>query len=67
MSNKFKVPQKVWRKWNETAQRVFNETYRDVRDHQDVFSHPKAPKHTREQWRTVAWNSAWIAADSANK
>ena len=42
---------------------MFNELFRYMFDNQPLFKHPKAPLLETEQWKTVAWNAAWIAAD----
>ena len=57
------VPKRAWRKWNNQARFVFNETFNSMRD-QAVMKHPKAPALDEDQWRTMRWNSAWIAADA---
>lgn len=31
-----------------------------------TVNHPKAPKLPVNQWKTVAWNAAWIAADACD-
>jgi len=62
--NTFRVPVRQWRKWDDDQRRVFNGTYDWVHDNQSVTTHPKAPKHSAAQWKTVAWNVAWIAADA---
>lgn len=64
-SNRYHVPIKRWRKWSDHARQVFNDMYKVMSD-QHVFSHPKAKPMNREQWTTVRWNAAWMAADLAN-
>jgi hypothetical protein len=67
MANKYKVPQKQWRKWKPQAQTVFNAVYFAMtRNRQELFQHPDAPKIPAAQWRTTSWNAAWIAAAAAN-
>ena len=66
-ANRYKVPQKQWRKWSDKAREVFNETYRTMVRNQWAFLHPKAEAAPRAHWRTVAWNAAWIAADAVNE
>lgn len=62
--NRYKVPLKKWRKWTDTARRVFNETYSTMVNNQWTFLHPQQEKISRRMWRTTAWNAAWIAADA---
>ncbi len=62
--NKFRCGN--FRKWSNTARRVFNETYGTLRDNQRIFLHPKQDALTTAKWNTVAWNAAWIAADAAD-
>lgn len=66
VGNKYRVPQRQWRKWSNTAKRVFNRMYHEMR-HQWVFLHPAAPVLSREHWKTVRWNAAWTAANVADK
>lgn len=65
--NFYKVPKRKWRKWSDVARGTFNRTYPFVRDSQALFTHPKAEKQKRDHWKTVAWNTAWIAADHADE
>ena len=64
MTNIHKVPNKQWKKWPDIAQRVFNEVYESMEMNPALFTHPKTGKIAKNQWGTVAWNSAWIAADA---
>lgn len=59
--NRFKVPAKIWRKWTEVGRKAFNELYLSMAD-QRVYTHPKAPQLPPKQWKTTAWNAAWMAA-----
>ncbi len=65
--NKFSVPAKQWKKWPDIAQRVFNEVHECMDLNPSLFVHPKTKKIAKEQWGTVAWNAAWIAADATLK
>jgi hypothetical protein len=62
--NKNKVPASQWRKWPDLAQRVFNDVYAAMEQNPALFVHPKTKKIAANQWGTVAWNAAWIAADA---
>lgn len=64
-ANRYSVPKKVWNKWTDDGRKVFNELYALMRD-QSLFTHPKAAKQPREQWKTTRWNAAWMAADLAS-
>lgn len=63
-ANRYKVPLKQWRKWGETARRVFNETYSSMVGNQGLFLHPDQEKVSNRLWRTTAWNAAWTAASA---
>lgn len=65
-ANLYHVPNRQWRKWSARARGVFNLMYSTVRSNQGLFVHPKATRHTKEQWSTVAWNVAWTAAGAAD-
>lgn len=67
VKNAYKVPKKQWNKWNRSGRMVFNYTFCVVGGAQDVIIHPKAPKLPTHQWKTTAWNTAWLAADAATK
>lgn len=66
-SNKFGVSAEVWDAWPPAAREMFNGLYTYMYDNQPLFRHPKAPVLENEQWKTVAWNAAWIAADLSRK
>ncbi len=67
VKNRFKVPVKQWRKWNNHAQRVFNQVHVALRPSmQAIMSHPRAPIMHKEHWGTIRWNAAWLAASAAN-
>lgn len=61
-NNLYRVPAKQWNRWSAVARRVFNETYSAMVGDQDMFLHPKAQPLPETQWKTTAWNAAWIAA-----
>lgn len=63
MKNRYKVPIKQWRYWGERAQATFCEVYSLMMQRQELFTHPQAIKQKAQHWKTVAWNTAWIAAD----
>jgi len=64
VENDFGVPKKQWKKWPEIAQRLFNKVYASMELNPALFIHPKTGKIAKEQWGTVSWNAAWIAADA---
>lgn len=66
MRNVHKVPKKQWRKWSETARKVFNEVYYTLRHNTGVLFPPTAQNLSRQAIKVIAWNTAWIAADAAN-
>lgn len=67
MANKYKVPVKQWRNWSEQARGVFNEVYYTVRNNHKVLFPEKAHDLPKQTLRVMAWNTAWIAADAANR
>lgn len=67
VKNRYKVPKKTWNKWSNFARRVFNDVYRSFRPAlQAQLNHPATPVMPREQWKTIQWNAAWLAAYAAN-
>ena len=62
--NAYKVPVRQWRKWSELARRVFNLHFYELKENQAVLTHPKTQQISQREWRTQAWNAAWLAADS---
>ena len=65
-SNDYKVPQKQWRKWNESQRWIFNIMYSSMTDDPKLFQHPKSDIPYK-YWETVAWNAAWNAAELIQK
>lgn len=62
--NKYRVPQKQWRKWNANARVAFNDIYSRMAKAPSLFTHPKALKPKSVHWKVTAWNAAWLAADA---
>lgn len=66
IDNRYKVSQRMWRKWSQQARIVFNEVFRSMTTAPWAFQatgHDAPPKRT---WRVTAWNCAWIAADAVD-
>ena len=63
VGNVNEVPKKAWNKWSLAQRAVFNHMYL-VMDNQMCLRHPKSPMVPDEQWKTIRWNAAWLAADS---
>lgn len=61
--NCYSVQKKVWNGWSKSAQAVFNRSYRYFINNKEVMIHPKSVPPTKEQWRTTAWNAAWVSAN----
>jgi hypothetical protein len=65
--NVHRVPQKQWRKWDDPGKQLFNDVYANVllTARSKVLMHPRSnrKKFTDEEFDTLAWNTAWIAAD----
>lgn len=66
MKNLNRVPKKQWRKWSKVAKTAFNRTYTFMFYNQKVVTHPKMENINPRQWKTIAWNAAWIAADAVD-
>jgi len=58
-----KVPKRQWRRWNQQARFIFNDVFSQMA-HQKIVTHPKLADMSDEQWKTIRWNAAWIAADA---
>lgn len=61
-----RVPKKQWMKWSAGARVAFNRSYEFIYYNQDLIIHPKAATASPIQWKTIAWNAAWIAADATD-
>ena len=64
VTNKNKVPKSEWKKWGAKGRITFNWLYGLMMDSPDLFNHPKAVKMNPLHWKTIAWNTAWLAADA---
>jgi hypothetical protein len=62
IGNIHKVPKKQWNEWCPASQWTFNNMMRMLKD-QSIIAHPGYEKAAEDYWRTIRWNSAWIAAD----
>ena len=60
--NKYLVPRGQWRKWGADGRTTFNWLYGLMMMSPDLFNHPKAIKMNPAHWKTVARNTAWLAA-----
>lgn len=67
IKNENKLSKKQWSRWSEEARAIFNHCYDLFMNCQQSINHPKAPRLPLNQWKVVAWNAAWIAADACNK
>lgn len=63
MRNKFRVPKRQWRRWDEREQTAFNELFEVMMKDTRLFLHPDAEVPSKKHWRTTAWNAAWMQAD----
>ena len=66
MRNQFKVPLNKWKKWSILAKKVFNSQFETLKNNQKVLTHPQMKEVSKRMWSTVAWNSAWLAADAVD-
>jgi len=62
-----KIPEKQWRKWTVPAKTTFNRVYPWLLGNQTVCLHPRTKPIPPREWKTVAWNTAWVAADACNE
>lgn len=65
VENVNKVPKKMWSKWDNTSRYIFNQTFHSASD-QRVIKHPLTNTMPEDEWKTIRWNIAWLAADAAN-
>ena len=69
MGNSHKVSKRVWRRWNTAQQFMFNGTFEQVWTclKGKFFLHPRTEQNriTDDERKTIAWNAAWLAADTA--
>jgi hypothetical protein len=65
--NIYKVSKDQWNKWCDLEQRIFNKMYEFASLNQNLCLHPKTKPIDEAQWTTVAWNLAWMAADSCKE
>ena len=66
IKNVNKVPSKVWKKWTERAQSVFNMVYEFMIENQSCMNHPNADDINCDHWKTISWNAAWVAANACD-
>lgn len=64
MRNRYKVSKRQWARWGSNARNVFNTTYGTMQRSQALFTAPATATLPRVQWKTIAWNAAFIAACS---
>ncbi len=60
--NEYHVQADQWAKWDKSQRSRFNEVYSAMRMSPSLFTHPDAVHIPSEQWTTIAWNAAWVAA-----
>lgn len=66
VKNKHDVGQSQWRKWSLAERALFNNTFESILNiGADLFLHPKTVKRkiSDDEFKTIAWNAAWEAAD----
>lgn len=66
IKNSYRVPKKQWSKWSEAARYMFNLHHAGMLLAQDMFLHPNTKSIPGEEWGTIAWNSAWFAANAVD-
>lgn len=60
--NEYNVPVDQWAKWNKAQRSRFNEVYSAMKISPSLFTHPDAVTIPADQWITICWNAAWVAA-----
>lgn len=65
VENKYKVPVKLWKGFEEKGQIIFNGTMDQSIKQQPFINDPKAPKIPEKQWNCICWNIACCAAWTA--
>lgn len=63
LGNPHKVPQAQWKKWSPIQRVMFNQMFEVMSTNQHLFKHPKTWSVEPKEWKTTAWNAAWMAAD----
>jgi hypothetical protein len=53
------------KRWSKEGQKVFKQVYA-MMFNQEMITHPKQAPLPKDQWKTIAWNAAWLAADAAD-
>ena len=61
-ANQYNVPVDQWNKWDKSQRSRFNEVYSAMPLSPSLFTHKDAVTIPAEQWTTIAWNAAWVAA-----
>lgn len=57
------VPMASWTTWSLRQRAHFNRVFDDLWASRKVLFHPKTPAMDDQQFKTVAHNAAWIAAE----
>lgn len=66
-ANLYGVPRKQWEKWPTLARKVFNKHFREIKLNKEILGHPQMADISKRMWHTLAWNCAWLAADSVKE
>lgn len=64
VENKHGIAKNQWKKWDEDSRDLFNKVFQYLNNNQELFLHPKTRPVPEKEWKTTAWNAAWIAADT---
>ena len=64
-ANRYRVPVRLWRKWNNDERQMFNGLYSAMIRQQGCMLHPEHGKMPATYWKTISWNAAFLAADLA--
>lgn len=58
------VGTKQWNKWTKVGKHVFNKTFESMMKSPEVYQHPATVQTglSNAEFKTIAWNAAFIAA-----
>jgi len=54
------------KRWTEKGKKTFMDIYAFALNDQRHVTHPDTKPIPQDQWKTIAWNFAWLAADAVD-
>ena len=68
VKNTNKVSSRMWSNWRDDQRRLFNATHDEImRLGPTLMLHPNNVQMPHEEFSTIAWNAAFIAADQLHE